>query len=43
MVQQAFAGIFNQVEHMLEPIVATIVWVRYDSSLMTAAEFGQPS
>ena len=43
MVQQAFAGIFNQVEHVLETIVPAIVGVRYDSSVMMAAEFGQPS
>ena len=43
MVDQAFAGIFDQVKNMFEAIVSSVVRIRHDSSVVTTAELGQPS
>ncbi len=41
VVQQSLAGVFDQIENVIEALLAAIVGIGHDSCIMPAAEFGQ--
>lgn len=41
VIEQSAAGIFDQIEHVIETLFAAIVGIRHDSGVMLSAKFGQ--
>ena len=41
MVQQSVTGVFDQIEHLIEAILAAVIRIRHHRSVMLAAKFSQ--